>query len=199
MNAILENQYLIEHLVCFLDIKALYHLTITAKLFANIKTTNHYKISLRQVIKCGINKLCNVGDADLLHIFLVNGYNRGIKHEMNNALSKFYDKINIIKCLIHHGADEHLNNTAILTESISMGLYDNIRFLHSKGADIHASNEFVLRTSARFGEFEMVRYLVDQGADIHARNDEALKLASTNGHYDVVQYLIQQGCNYCVD
>ena len=75
------------------------------------------------------------------------------------------------------------------------GHLEIVKFLVEHKADIHVNDDLALSYAARKGHLEVVQYLVNQGADIHAKNEWALKWAVESDHVEVVKFLIDQGAD----
>lgn len=102
------------------------------------------------------------------------------------------DYSDVAKYLIEQSTGIH-NYT--LCHACVFGSLDVVKCLVEHGADIHADNDHALRVASDYGHLEIVEYLVEQGADIHADADYALRIASENGYLDIVKCLVEHGAN----
>jgi ankyrin repeat protein len=103
--------------------------------------------------------------------------------------------LDVVKCLIAHGADVHSENDVALQCAASNGNLDVVEFLIAHGADIHVNNDYALRWASRNGNLDVIECLIKHGANIHASNDQALSFASSQGHLGVIKCLIKYGAN----
>lgn len=113
---------------------------------------------------CALNQAVKYGQLEIVE-YLVNHGTTAVTNNFamtSNFDCKLFDiakSLQIIKCLVNHGA--------------------NIRF----------NDDYVFRYSAEMGYLEIVRYAVEQGADIHIFSDIAFKMASRHGHLEIIKYL----------
>src|SRR5208282_2599893 len=66
---------------------------------------------------------------------------------------------------------------------------DVVKCLISHGANIHVKNDYAFRWASGEGNLDVVNCLIKNGADIHAENDGSLRWASAYGHSAVVELL----------
>ena len=104
--------------------------------------------------------------------------------------------MDIVKCLVDHGADV-ANNRYALGNAIKKGHLDIVKYLvEEKGAN----KGDALRYAASIGNLELVKYLVDHGADVNAKYRDsfgvvqtALMNAAERGHTEIAKYLKEHG------
>jgi len=101
----------------------------------------------------------------------------------------------IVKYLVHEGADIHSNNDYAITYASRRGYLEIVKFLVSNGADIHVKHDYAVRHASEKGHLDIIKFLTDQGADIHADNEYAIRWASANGRLEVVKFLFSKGVN----
>ena len=137
---------------------------------------------------------CKIKDDDKLKT-CVNGILKyGIDNDVFQRVSRYGD-LNMVKCLINHGANIHAFNEEAVRNASQEGNLHVVECLISHGAYIHAYDDFALRYASARGHLDVVECLIEHGANIHANNDEAFRWASGNGHLDIVEYLIANGAD----
>ena len=101
-----------------------------------------------------------------------------------------FERREIVKYLIEHGANVHAENDYALRWAARAGHFDLVRLLVEKGANIHAENEYALLWAVENGHFEIVRFLIEHGADISTYNNKALRIAKEFGRTEIYNYLL---------
>lgn len=108
--------------------------------------------------------------------------------------------VNIVECLIDHGADVNMKekgikNTALMLASAD-GYLEIVKLLVNQGkAKLNLRNidgGTALICASEAGHLDIVRFLVDSGADITAQiesGETALDFAQGNNHQEIVEYL----------
>src|SRR3990167_8398204 len=99
-----------------------------------------------------------------------------------------YGLCELVKYLVEHGADIHIQDDYPLRSASENGKFDVVKYLVEHDADIHAEYDDALIVACQHGYIHIVKYLVENGADVHANNDDALRWASMCGHMDIVKY-----------
>lgn len=114
---------------------------------------------------------CKYGHLDTVE-YLLNYFKKNSIDFDINILNGYSLKIAIrlgylemVECLLNHGADINIDNGAPLSAAARTGNLQMVKLLVSRGADIHANREKALRCAARWSYLHIIRYLIEQGAD----------------------------------
>ncbi|KAJ3041203.1 hypothetical protein HDV00_009741 [Rhizophlyctis rosea] len=70
-----------------------------------------------------------------------------------------------------------------------------VKLLVHAGANVHAHHDLPLQTAAWSGHAEAVKVLIDGGADVHANNNKSIQTAAWRNHLPVVETLLQNGAD----
>ncbi|KAI9689797.1 MAG: Ankyrin-2 [Bathelium mastoideum] len=113
-------------------------------------------------------------------------------------------RIEIVRCLLEHGADVLTSATSdewhsVLYAAVSGGNHETVQMLLDRGANANARDigrDTPLHEAARRGNLEMVRTLLNAGADINAINSRfitPLQRAILNQETETAKELISRG------
>lgn len=75
--------------------------------------------------------------------------------------------------------------------------YNIVKYLLEHGADPHINDEHIFRYASMVGLFDIVKLLINYNVNIHVDNDVALYLAIKYKHYNIVYLLFGHGAQLC--
>lgn len=133
------------------------------------------------------------GHLDIVEYLLEQGVDEG-QSDIALCFASSCGYLDVVKCLVEHGANIHAFDTVALRKAAENGHLDIVKYLFEQGADIHVKHDEALEVSAKKGHLDLVKYLVQQGMDTKAIS-EAMWLSAFHGHLDVVKYLVEQGAD----
>ena len=89
--------------------------------------------------------------------------NQLIKYAVGGIYTNKNDPPLILKLLIDHGVDIHVDTDFPICYAVYCNHFENVKLLLSAGANIN--NSFVLKIAVQNFNISMVEYLLDSGAD----------------------------------
>ena len=114
-------------------------------------------------------------------------------------------ELDIIRLLLHHGADTTAKNkfgeTPLHKAARFGGGTKVMKLLIEHGADVDAETDGLntpLHYASAYGSLDMVRFLVEHGADISAmtkRRETLLHMASHSTDFEVVRFFVDRGAD----
>ena len=113
--------------------------------------------------------------------------------------------LDVVKVLLHHGAQINLGQSSALMEASQEGHLELVQYLLAVKADVQqrtSTGDSALAFACEGGHVDIVETLVNAGAPIDQADKEGrtpLMKAARAGHIDTVRYLLSKGLFHSID
>ncbi len=129
-------------------------------------------------------------NTDIVKILLFHEADIHVEDDIALRLATSKENEDIAQVLIIYGANVHAKNNAPVVLASANGLGEVVRNLIEFGADIRVGDDAPFRFAAKYGQINVVKILLQKGANIHAKDDYALREASKTGGYESLVKLL---------
>lgn len=107
------------------------------------------------------------------------------------------NKIEVVKCLVNHGADIRFETYLPFRTSCFYGHIELVKYLHSLSPEcISSYNNYAIELSCMNGHTEVVKYLISEGADVSINNYSSFRLACVNNRTEIVEYILYEAIKH---
>jgi ankyrin repeat protein len=203
MDLIINNNYLSQYIITFLDIPTtIYMACVSIRLNQLLKHTSRYKTLLNCLPKCVIygNRskklfvaICRKGTVESFNWYITSF----------PSISSLINKKNVLSECVRYGnlqMVKYLSSNVLTEEWWTGNIISDIDFI--RGDKLYVSYcslveiryiDSLFLTAVLNNRIELANYFLNKGADIHAQDNIVLTLNSTTYNLNIIKYLINIG------